>query len=150
MRARSLPIMAACLLAGLAVSRGDDSRHSTPLQAVATTDATEVHPDSVFEVTLSIENHTDSAQSIKIPYAGWDRMWKSSNHHVTWDEWDSDENDETTVQIPPHKSYIFPKALRMFVDDATKPGRLDFRMGFKTKAFGKTLWSSPITLDVTP
>ena len=38
----------------------------------------------------------------------------------------------------------------MFVDEAVKPARIDFRMGFKNTAFGKTLWSSPIALNLTP
>jgi hypothetical protein len=146
----SVRLVFACLLAGLAVSRADDSRHSVALRAVATTDSTEVHPDSVFEVTVSLQNLTNSVQTIKIPDCGWDRVWRSSNRHVTWDEWDCDENNEISVQIAPHGSYVFPKALRMFVDEAAKPARIDFRMGFKTTAFGKTLWSGPITIEVTP
>ena len=44
----------------------------------------------------------------------------------------------------------FPKPLRMFVESSVKQSRIDFRMGFKTVAFGRTIWSNPITLDVTP
>ncbi len=141
-----LLLLAACFLAAVAVSRGGP----IVLRAIAMTDSTEVHPDDVFDVNLSLQNLTNTVQSIKISESGWDRNWKSSNHHVTWDAWDSDENDMTTVEIPPHGTYVFPKALRMFVDEAVKPSRIDFRMGFKTTGFGKILWSSPITLDVTP
>jgi len=39
----------------------------------------------------------------------------------------------------------------MFIDQAGKKTRMEFRMGYKTGgAFSKTLWSNPITLDVTP
>jgi hypothetical protein len=130
--------------------RADDSRHPAPLQAIAATDSTEVHPDSVFEVTLSLQNLTGALQTIKIPDCAWDRVWKSSNRHVTWDFWDCDDNDEISIDIPPHQTYLFPKPLKMFVDPSVRKSHMDFRMGFKTKAFGKTLWSSPISLDVTP
>ena len=146
MLARPLLILAACLLAGLAVTRAD----TIPFRAIAETDSTEVHPDSVFDVTLSLQNLTNSEETLKIPDCGWDRLWKSSNRHVTWDAWDCDETTDITVTIAPHDTYVFPKTLRMFVDEAVKASKIDFRMGFKTKAFGKTIWSSPITLDVTP
>jgi len=150
MRLKSLRILAACLLTGLPASRADDSRHPAPLRAVATTDSTEVHPDSVFEVTLSLENPTGAVKTIKIPNCGWDRVWRSSNRQVTWDFWDCDDTGDITIEIPPHGSYIFPKPLKMFVDAEVKKSRMAFRMGFKTRAFGKTLWSAPITVDVIP
>lgn len=145
---RSLILLAACFLACLAVCRADDSRNA--LRAIATTDSSEVHPDDVFEVTLSLENLTSTVQRIKIPECGWDRVWKSSNRRVTWDAWDCDEDRDITVEIPPGQTYVFPKTLKMFVDSSVKQSRIDFRMGFRTVAFGRTLWSTPITLDVTP
>jgi hypothetical protein len=141
--------LAACLLIAISVCRADD-RADTALRAVATADSTEVHPDNVFDVTVSLENLTGVAQKITIPDPAWDRVWRSSNRHVTWDFWDSDYNDQVTIEIPPHQSYVFPKPLKMFVDEASKKSRMDFRMGFKTRTFGKTLWSSPITLNVIP
>ena len=150
MRVRSLLVLAACLLAGPVVSRAGDSRDAGALRAVAATDTTEVHPESVFEVTLSLENPTNTAQKIKIPDCGWDHVWTSSNRHVTWDFSDCDSNSEITIEIPPRGSYIFPKPLRMFVDGEDKKSRMVFRMGFKTAASRKTLWSRPITIDVTP
>lgn len=146
---RLLLILAACLPA-LALCRADDSRHPAALRAIATADSTEVHPDNVFEVTLALENLTNTVQKIKVPNCGWDRLWKSSNHRVTWDFWDCDDNSEVTVEILPRQTYTFPKPLKMFVDGDVKKSRQTFRMGFKTAAFGKTLWSSPISLDVTP
>jgi hypothetical protein len=148
MRFKSLTFLA-CLLAATLFSRADDK--GAVLRAVATTDYTEVHPDGVFDVTLSLENPTDVVQKITIPDPGWDRVWKSSNHHVTWDFWDSDFNDKVTIEIQPHGTYVFPKPLKMFIDQAGKKTRMEFRMGYKTGgAFSKTLWSNPITLDVTP
>jgi hypothetical protein len=55
-----------------------------------------------------------------------------------------------TIEIAPHGSYVFPKPLKMFIDVTGKKGRMEFRMGFKTKAFGKTLWSAPISVELTP
>ena len=105
---RSLFLFASCFIAGLAVSlaicHGDDSRPSAPLRATASADTSEVHTDSVFEVTLTLENLTDSAQKIKIPDRGWDRVWKSSNRHVTWDPWDCEEDRDITIEIPPHQT----------------------------------------------
>jgi hypothetical protein len=89
-------------------------------------------------------------QTIKIPDCGWDRVWRSSNHRVTWDFWDCDYSDQISIDIAPHDSYTFPKPLKMFVVSADKKARIDFKMGFKTQTFGKTFWSSPITLNVTP
>jgi len=141
-------LLTACFLAALAVCQADD-RPAT-LRAIATTETTEVHPDSVFDLTLSLENLTDAVQEVIIPDPGWDRVWKSNNRHITWDFWDSDFNDQITIQIPPHESYVFPRPLKMFVDGAGKKTRMDFRMGFKTKTFSKTLWSSTISLTVIP
>jgi hypothetical protein len=144
-----LILLTACFLAAITICRAGD-RNPEPLRAVATTDSTEVHPDDVFDVTLSLENLTNAVQKITIPDPAWDRVWRSSNRHVTWDFWDSDFNDQLTIEIPPHGSYVFPKPLKMFVDIPGKKSRMEFRMGFKTKAFGKTLWSTPISIDVTP
>jgi hypothetical protein len=144
MRRALLLFLAACFLASLARADG------LPLKAIATADSTEVHPDSVFEVTLSLQNLTGAAQTIKIPEANWDRDWRSSNPLVSWDAWNSDEEGDITIEIPPHGAYVFPLALKMFVDDSVKKSRIDFRMGFRTTKFGKTVWSSPITLDVIP
>jgi hypothetical protein len=132
----------------LAVSRADD--RSPALRAIATSDVTEVHPDGVFEVTLSLENLTNSVQRIRVPDTGWDRVWKSNNRRVSWDAWESDDNAETTIEIPPHETYVFPKTLKMFVDENYTQARIEFRMGFKATGgpFGKMVWSSPITLDV--
>ena len=109
-----------------------------------------MHPDSVFEVTLALENPTDFVQRIRIPERGWDRVWKSSNHRVTWDPWDCEDDRDITIEIPPHQSYVFPKPLRMFVESSVRKSKIGFRMGFRTVMFGRTLWSSPITLDVIP
>ena len=147
---KSLVILLACLVAGIPASRADDSRQSGLLRAVATADSSEVHPDNVFEVIVSLQNPANTVQRIKIPEAAWDRVWKSSNRHVTWDFWESDDDKDVTIEIPPGQSYTFPKPLRMFVDSSVRKSRFTFRMGFKTVAFGKTLWSDPITLDVTP
>ena len=149
MSAKSLVALAACFLAAFPLARADDSRHAS-LRAIASTDTSEVHPDNVFDVTLTLENLTGTVQTIKIPERAWDRIWKSSNRRVSWDAWDSDEDHDVTIEIPPHESYVFPKPLRMFVESSVKQSRIDFRMGFKTVAFGRTIWSNPITLDVTP
>ena len=143
-------ILALCLLAPLALCRAEDSRHPVALRAIAETDSSEVHPDSIFEVTLTLENPTDSVQKIKIPERGWDRVWRSSNRRVTWDPWSTDYDNQITVEIPPHGKYTFPRPLRMFVDESVKRSRIDFRMGLKMTAFGKTFWSAPITLEVYP
>jgi hypothetical protein len=147
---RAIFAIAGCALFSMGIARADDSRRAVTLQAEAVTDSEEVHPDSVFEVTVSLKNVGDSPQEVKIPECAWDRVWRSSNRHVTWDFWDCDDDNEITVTVPPHGSYEFPKPLRMFVDESAKAGKVDFRMGFKTKAFGKTIWASPITLDVVP
>jgi len=144
-------ILFLCLLAPLASLRADDSSHAGALHAVATTDSTEVHPDSVFEVTLALENVSDTTQTIVIPECGWDRTWKSSDRRVTWDFWDCDNNAKITIQIPAHESYTFSTPLKMFVTpSSSKEARIVFRMGFKTAAFGKVLWSGPMTIDVIP
>ena len=114
-RIRPLPFLAALLLlAAPAVSRADDK--APVLRAIATADETEVHPDSVFDVTLSLENETDTVQTIHIPDPAWDKVWRSSNRHVTWDFWDTDDNNTIAVEIEPHGSYTFPKPLKMYVD----------------------------------
>jgi hypothetical protein len=141
-------LLVVCLLPFLA--RADDFRQSTALLVTATTDATEVHPDSIFEVTLTLENPTDTVQRIRIPEHAWDHVWKSSNSRVTWDTWDFDQDGRVTIEIQPHAKYVFPKPLRMFVQESVKASRLGFRMGFKTTTFGKTLWSAPITIEVIP
>lgn len=146
MRFKQFLILAACLLALPLISRAD----APALRAIATADYTEVHPENVFEVTLSLQNLTGTVQRIKMPQSNWDRLWKSSNRHVTWDAWDSDDQTETTVEIGPHETYEFPKTLRMFVDDSVKESHLDFRMGFRAARFGKIVWTAPITLDVIP
>ena len=150
MTPRLLLIVAACLLSVLAVSHADDRRDSAGLQAIATTDSTEIHTDEVFEVTLSLQNLTNGVRTIKISGSNWDRNWKSSDHRVGWDAWDSDDNEAMTVEIPPHDTYVFPKTLRVYVNEGVKPGRINFRMGFRTATFGKTVWSSPIGIDVIP
>lgn len=136
----------ALLIALPVLSRAD----APALRAIATADYTDVHPENVFEVTVSLENLTGTVQRVKMPECGWDRLWKSSNRHITWDAWDCDQDTEITVEIPPHQTYEFPKTIRMFVDEAEKQSRLDFRLGFKAATFGKVLWSAPITLTVTP
>jgi hypothetical protein len=146
---RRILIFAACLLATLAVSRADDSGHGDPLRAIATADSTEVHPDSIFEVTLSLQNLTNTVQKIKVPDCAWDRLWKSNNRRVTWDSWECEDKSESTVEISPGETYVFPNTLKMFVNESVKQSRVDFRMGFKTAAF-KIVWSAPITLDVIP
>jgi hypothetical protein len=144
---RILILLAICLLAGCqAVSPG---QQPAALQAVATTDSTEVHPDNVFDVNLSLVNLTGETQTIKIPDCGWDAIWRSSNGHVTWDFWDCDYNDDVSIEIAPHDTYVFPKPLKMYVESADRP-TVKFSMGFKDRAINKTLWSSPISLDVTP
>ena len=129
------------------VSRAGDSLQ---LVAIAVPDATEEHPEAVFDVTLSLTNPTNSVEKFKIPDRAWDRMWKSSNRKVTWDAWNSDDSNEITVEIAPHDTYVCPDALKMYVDESVKAPRVDFRMGFRTSSLGKTFWSAPITLDVTP
>lgn len=147
---KSALFLTVCIFAGIAISsHGADSGHSVPLRAIATTEETDVHPDAVFDVTVRLQNLTDSVQIVKIPDPDWDRVWKSSNRRVTWDAWESDESTEITIQIAPHQTYTFSKPIKMFVDESVKPGRIEFRMGFRTGAFGKTLWSAPIILDVT-
>jgi hypothetical protein len=145
---RALLLLAVCLVA--VVTRADDSGRSAAMKAIATSDVTEVHPDAVFEVTLSLQNMTDTTLKIRIPESGWDRVWKSSNHRVSWDALDSDDRSEITIEIAPHDTYVFPKTLKMFVDESFKQSRIDFKMGFKPAAFGKVVWSDPISLDVTP
>jgi len=147
MRLRNLFLFAS--LAGAALCNAGDVRPLT-LKVVATADTDEVHPDSAFDVTLTLENPTNTVESIRIPDCGWDKVWRSSNRHVTWDAWDCDGDDQVTVEIQPHDSYVFLKPLRMFVDGISKETKLDFKMGFKTSAFGKVLWSDSIKLNVTP
>jgi hypothetical protein len=148
MRRFLLPALAACLfLASSALSRAGDS---PVFQVIATADSTDVHPEALFDVTLSLKNLTASVQRIKVPYCGWDRLWKSSNHRVEWDAFDCDQDTSSTVEIPPHETYVFPKALGMYVDDSVTLPRIDFKMGYRPAAFGKTLWSAPITLNVIP
>jgi len=148
MRSRVL-ILAACFFAGAIFCRADDSRH-VELKAVASTDSTEIHPDSVFEVTVSLMNPTNVVQHVRIPDCGWDRVWRSNNRHVTWDFWDCDYNDVISVDIDPGDSYVFPKPLRMYVTGGTKESHIEFKMGFKESTFGKTLWSDPVGIDVIP
>jgi hypothetical protein len=121
------------------------------LQAIAEAEYTEVHPQTVFEVTLTLRNITALPEKIKVPDCSWDRDWKSSDHRVTWDPWDCDEDSVETVEIPPHKTYVFPATLKMYVDASPdKESNITFRMGFRTTAFGERVWSNPITLDVIP
>ena len=150
MQLRSILVLASCLVASIAVCRAGGARQAIQLEAIATTDSEEVHPDSVFEVTLSLKNPTGTTETLMIPDCGWDRLWKSSDHRVTWDYWDCDESSDITITIPAHQSYVFPMPLKMFVNPSDKRTKIDFRMGFKTKAIGKALWSAPITLDVAP
>ena len=147
---RSVVLLATLLLIPLSFCRAGDSRHPVTLRTIATADSAEVHPESVFEVTLTLENVGDTVQQIKIPEAGWDRVWRSSNRHVTWDYWDCGADNDVTIEIPPHRSYVFPKPLKMFVEGSVRQSHITFRMGFKTAAFGKTLWSVPVALEVIP
>jgi hypothetical protein len=141
---RQFLTLAACLLATAAVSFAD-----TPaLRATASADSTEVHPDSVFEVTLSLQNLTGAVEKIKVPDAGWDHLWKSSNWRVSWDATDSEQGTDSVIEITPYQTYVFPNALKMYVDQSVTQAHVDFRMGFKTSVFGKTAWSNSITLDV--
>jgi hypothetical protein len=121
-----------------------------PLRAIATTDVTEVHPDDVFDVTLSLQNLSGVTQKIRIPDSAWDRCWKSSNGRVTWDAWNADSDSQVTVEILPHQTYVFPIPLKMYVAEDYKASQVSFKMGFKTGGFGKAAWSAPITLDVNP
>jgi hypothetical protein len=146
---RRILIPAICLLAICSFSRADDSRHAAALRVIATADSEEVHPDSIFEVSLSLENLSNTVLRIKVPETGWDRLWKSSNRRVSWDAWNSDGDTDTTVEIAPHQTFSFPQTLKMFVDESYTQPRVTFSMGFKTATF-KTLWSAPITLDVIP
>jgi len=151
MRSPYLPALAACLLLATAtLSHAVDSGRGQVFRVTATVDSTDVHPDALFDVTLSLENMTGTVQRIKVPYCGWDRLWKSSNRRVEWDAFECDEDTVSTVEIPPHGTYVFPKALSMYVDESVTLPRIDFRMGYRTGAFGKTLWSAPINLDVIP
>ena len=147
MKTRALLLLLAVLLASAAVSRAGDP---PALRAIATTDVTEVHPDDVFDVTLSLQNVSGVTEKIRIPDCGWDRCWKSSNSRVSWDYWDCDATYQITIEIPPHQTYEFSKPLKMFVDENFKQSRVSFKMGFKTGGFGKVTWSSPISLDVSP
>jgi len=147
---RRILIPLACLLVCAPLCRAGNSRQPIVLKVTADADQTEVHPDGIIDVTLSLENPTGVAESIKIPERCWDHLWKSSNHVVTWDAWDSDDDSDVTIEIPPHGSYDFPEPLKMYVDtDSQKEFHTTFRMGFKT-SFSKVFWSDPITLDVTP
>jgi hypothetical protein len=130
-------------------SRAVDSGRGPALQVIATADSTDVHPDGLFDVTLSLENMTGSVQRIKVPYCGWDRLWKSSNRRVEWDAFDCGDDTVSTIEIPPHGTYVFPKPIGMYVDESVTLPRIDFRMGYRTGSFGKTLWSAPISLNVT-
>lgn len=146
MRRLLLPALAALLfLASPSLTRAGDG---PALQAIATTDATDVHPDALFDVTLSLKNMTGSVQRIKVPYCGWDRLWKSSNRRAEWDAFDCDQDTSSTIEIPPHGTYVFPKALGMYVDESVTLPSINFRMGYKAAAFGKTLWSAPISINV--
>ncbi len=148
---RRFLLPAACFLSFAALCHAGDSLPANALRVTATPDSTEVHPDSVFEVTLSIENLTGVAQKLKMPERLWDHLWKSSNRLVTWDAWDDDEDKDITIEIAPHQTYVFPDTIKMFVDDdITKRTRVDFKMGFRPATFTRTFWSAPITLDVTP
>jgi hypothetical protein len=146
-RIRTLIVVLCLLLAGTMISRAGEA---PALRAIATTDVTEVHPDDVFDVTLSLQNLSGATQTIHIPDAGWDRCWKSSNGNVTWDFLDGSNASQTTVQIPPHQTYEFSMPLKMFVAEGYRQSRISFKMGFKTGGFGKAVWSAPISLDVTP
>jgi len=145
---RYLIIFAVCFIGLPILSRADD--RSPAVRIIATADYTEVHPDGVFDVTLSLKNLTNATLKIQVPEGDWDRLWRSSNRHVTWDAWTVDGDEETPVEIPPHQTYTFPKALEMYVDDTVKESHVEFKMGFKAKSFGKTLWSDSITLEVIP
>ena len=145
------PLLAACvLLATAALSRAVDSGRGPVLEVIATADSTEVHPEALFDVTLALKNLTGAVQRIQVPYCGWDRLFRSSNRRVEWDAFDCGDDTVSTVEIPPHGTYVFPKTLGMYVDEEFSGPRIDFRMGYKTTVFGKTLWSAPITLDVIP
>jgi len=147
MKTRAFLLLLVIVFAGVSASRAGAP---PTLRAIATTDVTEVHPDDVFEVTLSLQNLTGVTQKIRIPDCGWDRCWKSSNSRVTWDFWDCDSTNEITIEIPPHQTYVFDKPLKMFVDEGFKQSRVNFKMGFKTGGFSKVTWSTPISLDVIP
>ena len=148
MRTKILLLAIALLTICPNASRADELRNQ--FRAVASTEATEVHPDAVFEVTVAKENITGTVQTIRIPDCGWDRVWRTSNRHATWDEWDCGYNDWVTVEIQPHESYVFPKPLKMYVAGSVKTPRVDFKLGFKMSTFGKTLWSAPLSVAVTP
>ncbi len=147
MNVRSILLLLALLLSGVAIARAGDP---PALRAIATTDTDAVHPDDVFDVTLSLQNLSAATEKVRIPECGWDRCWKSSNSRVTWDLWNCDDTAEVTIEIPPHGTYEFPKPLKMFVDEDFKQSRVTFKMGFKTRGFGKIAWSAPISLDVSP
>jgi hypothetical protein len=147
MKTRAWVLFLALLFAGIAVSRASEP---PALRAIATADVTEVHPDDVFEVTLSLQNLTGVTQKIRIPDFGWDRFWKSSNSRVAWDYVDSAGSNPITIAIPPHETYEFPIPLKMFVSEGYKDTRVTFKMGFKLGGFDKFAWSAPLTLDVTP
>jgi hypothetical protein len=144
---RRLLIAAVLLLAAATLSHAD-----TPVfRVIATADNTDVHPDGVFEVTLSLVNITNSVQKLAIPENAWDRLWRSSTRLVEWDALDNYGDTINTVSIPPHETYQFPRSLKMYVaDSVTNQSRIAFRMGLKITTFGKTTWSPPITLEVTP
>ena len=145
MRISSLLSLVAVLLTAPAISRAD----APDLKVTATADYTEVHPESTFDVTLSLENLTNTVEKIKVPDGAWDRLWRSSTRLVTWDALDDGGgNTSSVVEIAPHETYTFPDPLKMYVADSVKAPHIDFRVGFKTTAFGKTVWSAPITLDV--
>jgi hypothetical protein len=146
-KTHTILLLVAIFFAGAVVSRAGSP---PPLRAIATTDVTEVHPDDVFEVTLSLQNLSGVTQKIRIPDSAWDRCWKSSNGRVTWDAWNTDSNSQVTVEIAPHETYEFPIAIKMYVDEDYRASSVSFKMGFKTGGFGKVTWSAPITLDVIP
>ncbi|HEX4085533.1 MAG TPA: hypothetical protein VHY22_11515 [Chthoniobacteraceae bacterium] len=150
MRLKSILFAAFATFAAITLCHAGSPQRPLNLKATAATDTDEVHPDSVFDVTLTLENPTAYVQSIRIPDCGWDRTWRSSNRHATWDPWDCDSNDQVTIQIQPHRSYVFPKPIRMFINGIDKERKLEFKMGFRPAAFGKIIWSNPIALDVTP
>jgi len=143
-------LAAGLLLATIMPSRAVDSSRGAIFRVIATADSTEVHPEALFDVTLSLQNLTGTVQRIQVPYCGWDRLWRSSNRRVEWDAFDCGDDTVSTVEIPPHGTYVFPKALGMYVDESFSGPSIDFRMGFKTSMLGKTLWSQPISVEVVP
>lgn len=146
MNFRIIVFFAAVIASGAPRALAGESR--LMLHALASADTTEVHPDGVFEVTLSLQNPTGMEEIIQVPECGWDKNWKSSNHLVLWDPVVCDEDHELTIKLPPHSTYVFPKTLDLYVDESVRKPRVTFSLGFRVKEFGKVFWSNPISLDV--